>query len=169
MPSECGHTCARMKNPAQILLIDERDFVRSAVRRLLEVDTSIVVCAEADSFEQIEDSLYRIDPDVIIMDLPQQPEEGLVILEKLKIRYPSCPILILSLHKESLFAEWALRSGAQGYLMKNNAADYLLTAVRTLLDGRIYVSEAVRQSIYSRIRTEGFRRAGTGRRRLMTA
>ena len=158
-----------MKNPAQILLIDEHDFVRSAVRRLLEVDASIVVCAEADSFAQIESTLGRFEPDAIIMDLPQQPEEGLVILENLKSSLPTCPILILSLHKESLFAEWALRSGAQGYLMKNNAADYLLTAVRALLDGRIYVSEAVRQSIYSRIRTESFRRAVHSRHRLVTA
>ena len=158
-----------MKIPAQILLLDEDDFVRSAVRRLLEVDTSINVCAEADSFEQAEYTQFMLEPDAIIMDLPIQPEEGLVTLEKLKSRFPDCPILILSLHKESQFAEWALRSGAQGYLMKNNAADHLLTAVRALLDGRIYVSEVVRQSIYSRIRTESFRRAVNGKNRLVTA
>lgn len=149
-----------MKEGIRILLVDPHAFVRKAVRRLLEVDPDLSVCAEAETPEQVERALRRHHPDLVILDLALQRDDGLTMIRVLRARYHALPILVLSLHKETMFAEAALRAGAQGYLMKNDAAEHLVQAVHQLRSGNIYVSEAIQQGIYAKMRTEALRRPG---------
>lgn len=132
--------------------------MRTAVRRMLQVNPSYQICAEAETVARAFSNLKRFEPDLLIMDFPAEPGDAIELLQRIKAEHPDCAVLVLSLHKETLFAEDALRAGAQGYLMKNDAADFLLDAVHDVLDGKIYVSEAVRQNIYSHIRTDSLRR-----------
>lgn len=150
-----------MKEVVRILLVDPHAIVRKAVRRLLEVDTELAVCAEAETPEQVERALRRHHPDLAILDLALQREDSLTLIRVLRARYPALPILVLSLHKETLFAEAALRAGAQGYLMKNDAPDHLVAAVHKITRGQIYVSETIRQNIYAKLRMEALRRPGS--------
>ncbi len=149
-----------MKDGVRILLVDAHAFVRKAVRRLLEVDAALAVCAEAETPEQVERALRRHHPDLVILDLALQCGDGLTLIRVLRARYPALPILVLSLHKETMFAEAALRAGAQGYLMKNDAGDHLVEAVHQVLKGLIYVSEHIQQNIYARMRSDTLRRSG---------
>jgi DNA-binding NarL/FixJ family response regulator len=150
-----------MKQAVRILLADNHDFVRKAVRRLLEVDPDLTVCAEAETPEQVERALQRQHPDLLILDLVLQQADGLALIRSLKARHAKVPILALSLHKETMFAELTLQAGAQGYLMKDDAAHHLVDAVHEIMAGRIYVSEAIRQGIFSRMRADSASRPGT--------
>lgn len=143
-----------MKEPIRILLVDDHAFVRRAVKRLLEVDPSLVVCGEAETSDQTMQAIRRSHPDVVIMDLALKHDDGLTLTRAIRARYAHLPVLILTLHKETLFAETALRAGASGYLMKNDAPQYLIEAVREVVRDRIYVSEGIRQGIFARMRGE---------------
>lgn len=149
-----------MKASVRIVLVDSHVMVRQAVRRLLEVEPGLIVCAEAETTEQVERALRRHHPDLVILDPSLQQDDGLTLIRVLRARFPALPILILSLHKESLFAEATLRAGAQGYLMKNDAPDHLVHAVHEVSRGQIYVSETIQQSIYAKVRQDALRRGG---------
>ena len=149
-----------MKEGPRILLVDPHPLVRKAVRRLLEGDASLAVCAEAETPEQLERAIRRHHPNLILLDLDPQRDDGLTLIRVLRLRHPELAILVLSLHKETLFAEEALRAGAQGYLMKEDAGDHLLEAIHQVKEGLIYVSEAIRQSIYAKMRSDVQRRSG---------
>lgn len=149
-----------MKEGVRILLVDPHPLVRKAVRRLLDGDPTLAVCAEAESPEQLERALRRHHPDLILLDLDPQRDDGLTLIRVLHHRHPGLAILVLSLHKETLFAEEALRAGAQGYLMKEDAGDHLLEAIHQVRKGLIYVSEIIRQNIYARMRSDAQRRSG---------
>ena len=134
--------------------------VRKAVRRLLEEEPDWVVCAEAETTEQVERALRRHHPDLVILDPSLQQDDGLSLIRVLRARFPALLILVLSLHKESLFAEATLRAGAQGYLMKNDAPEHLVHAVREVTRGQIYVSETIQQNIYAKVRQDSLRHGG---------
>lgn len=148
-----------MKDRIRVLLVDDHAFVRRAVKRLLEVDASLVVCGEAETSEQAMQAIRRGHPDVVIMDLALKHDDGLTLTRNIRMRHLHLPILILTLHKESLFAETALRAGASGFLMKNDAPQHLIEAVREVVADRIYVSESIRQTIFARMRGEQLARA----------
>jgi DNA-binding NarL/FixJ family response regulator len=153
-----------MKQTVRMILVDPHLFVRKAVRRLLEVEPAFTVCAEADQPHQVERLLARHHPDLAILDVDPRHDDGLTLIRILRVRYPDLPMLVLSLQKETLFAEAALRAGAQGYVMKNDAAEHLVQAVREVLAGRLYVSETIQQGIYARLRLDGVHRPAVPRR-----
>lgn len=149
-----------MKEKIRVLLVDDHAFVRRAIKRLIEVDASFVVVAEAENAEQAMRAVHRCHPDLVVLDLALQRDDGIALTRILHARHMTLPILILSLHKETLFAEPALRAGANGYIMKNDAPEHLLEAMREVLSDRIYVSESIRQGIYAKMRTDALRRNG---------
>jgi DNA-binding NarL/FixJ family response regulator len=142
----------------RILLVDDHAFVRRAMRRLLEGDPALRVCAEAATFRQALKEIRRDPPDLAIMDLVTPGEHALQFIRAARKLRPALRILVVSLHKESLFAESALRAGADGFLMKSDAADRLVDAAHTVLGGRIYLSAAMQQALFERMR--GVERSG---------
>jgi DNA-binding NarL/FixJ family response regulator len=150
-----------MKERIRMVLVDSHALVRKAVRRLLVVDPAITVLAEAETPEHMERALRRHHPDILILDPALHNDDGLTLIRVVRARYPALPILIISQHKETLFAEAALRAGAQGYLMKNDAPDHLMEAVYQVVRGQIYVSETIRQGIFAKLRLDASRRPGT--------
>lgn len=149
-----------MKEKVRILLVDDHAFVRRAIRRLIEVDADFEVVAEAENAEQALRAIRRCHPNVVVLDLALQRDDGIALTKAIHARHFALPILILSLHKETLFAEPALRAGASGYIMKNDAPEHLLPALREVISDRIYVSENIRQGIFARMRTDALRRSG---------
>lgn len=142
-----------LKRPAhQILLVDDHAFVRRATRRLLEVDPDLSVRAEASSLRQAMRELRRSLFDLVIMDLVLPGEDGLQFIQQVRREWSRLPILVVSLHKESLFAEPALKAGANGFLMKSDAPESLVTAAHTVLAGQLYVSPMMQQLIFERMR-----------------
>ena len=101
----------------------------------------MVVCGEADGAVQALHLLADCQPDLAVVDLTLQDRGGLELIKDLQVRRPKLPILVLSMHDETVYAERALRAGAKGYIMKQEATDHVVEAIRRIRDGGVYLSE----------------------------
>ena len=126
---------------ARILLVDDHPIVRQGVAQLIDREPDLKVCGEANTAHQALALLSSLKPDLAVIDLSLEDRNGLDLLKDMKVRFPKLHVLVLSMHDESLYAERALHAGAKGYIMKQEAPDRVLTAIRTILAGEVYVSE----------------------------
>jgi DNA-binding NarL/FixJ family response regulator len=144
---------------AAVLLVDDHPIVRQGMSQLLNREPDLMVCGEADSAHQALTLLKTVKPDLAIIDVSLEDRNGIELLKDILVRFPKLPVLILSMHHESLYAERALHAGAKGYIMKQEAPDKLLVAIRTILRGQVYVSEKMAARM---LQTLSDRRAGQG-------
>ena len=142
-----------------MLLVDDHPIVRQGMSQLLNREPDLMVCGEADSAHQALSLLKTLKPDLAILDVSLEDRNGIELLKDILFRFPKLPVLILSMHHESLYAERALHAGAKGYIMKQEAPDKVLVAIRTILGGEVYVSEKMAARM---LRTLSDRRAGQG-------
>ena len=127
----------------KVFLVDDHPLVREWLTQLIHRENDLEVCGEA---EDVPDAVARIEqtrPDIVIADISLKKTHGLELVKDLQSRLPSLPVLILSMHDESLYAERVLRAGAKGYITKQEATKKILFAIRQVLSGQIYVSEAM--------------------------
>jgi len=134
-----------------ILIVDDHPLMRRGLTALIDSEPDLVVCAEAGNRQAALEAIARRPPDLAIVDLSLEGgEDGLDLVKALKIRRPSIPALALSMHPEAVYAERALRAGARGYLAKQQLGEAVLAAIRRVLAGRIYMSEALGVELASR-------------------
>ena len=124
----------------KVLLVDDHPFMRAGLAQLLERQTDLEVCGEAGNPTEAFDAIRRTRPDLVLSDLTMPGRSGLEFLKDLLALDPALPVLVVSMHDEAVFAERALRAGARGYIMKEAGGENLLTAVRQVLRGEVYVS-----------------------------
>ncbi len=135
----------------KILIVDDHPIVRQGLTQLIENEPGLEVCSQAEDAPQAMSILKKIQPDIIIVDILLKDSSGMELIKDIKIRYPDIPILALSMHDESLYAERALRAGAKGYLMKSEATETVIDAIRKILDGHIYLSNNMSSRIVSKM------------------
>lgn len=128
------------QNKAKILIVDDHPIVRQGVALLINREPELSVCHEAETADQALACLQQCAHDLAIIDLSLGDMSGLELVKKLRAQFPDLPILVMSMHDETIYAERLLRAGARGYLMKQAATDTMLKAVRTILQGDLYVS-----------------------------
>lgn len=143
------------QRPTRILIVDDHPIVRLGIRQMLAAEHDLDVCGEAESADAAKQAIARTQPDLAIVDLSLAEGTGLDLIRSLRESMPSLPLLVLSMHDEALFAERVLRAGARGYIMKREAITGLVTAIRQVLAGRIYVSEGMAQAVLERLGSEG--------------
>ena len=138
--------CISPGRATQILIVDDHPIIRDGMTLLLNLQEDLHVCRAVGSAEE---ALAAMDcqPDMAIVDISLQTDSGLELVKTLRHRYPELAILVLSMHDESLFAERALRSGANGYLMKLEATEHVVSAIREVLAGNIYMSAAMHEKL----------------------
>jgi DNA-binding NarL/FixJ family response regulator len=125
----------------QLMIVDDHPLVRSGLRQLIETETDLRICAEADSIGEALSLLKTHQPALAIIDLSLPDGNGLELIKRMSIRYPEIRILVSSMHDEDLFAERALQAGANGYINKQEASEQVIQAVRQVLNGDIYLSD----------------------------
>ena len=133
-----------MKKPdikAKVLIVDDHPIVRQGLAQLLNGEADFMVCGEADNARKAMAAITDLRPDLAIVDITLQGTNGIELIKNIVAQWPELPILVLSMHDESLYAERALRAGAKGYVMKQEATEKLTGALRRILNGQIYVSE----------------------------
>lgn len=130
----------------RIFLVEDHPMMRLGLRQCLSQETDLLVCGEASSASAALAALERTKPDLIMLDISLEGRSGLDLLKDLRARHPSTPVLVHSMHDEAIYAERALRAGARGYLMKQETGDKLVAAIRQVLRGEIYLSDAMRRS-----------------------
>jgi DNA-binding NarL/FixJ family response regulator len=126
---------------AKVFLVDDHPLVREWLTQLIEREEDLVVCGEAEDAPEALQKIEQTRPDIVVADISLKHTHGLELVKDLQARLPALPVLILSMHDESLYAERVLRAGAKGYITKQEATKRILQAVRQVLGGQIYISE----------------------------
>jgi len=131
----------------RILIVDDHPIVRQGLRRVMEGEEDLLVVGEADTVREARTAINELAPDVMIADISLKEGDGIELVRDVRAHHPQLPILVLSMHDEAIYAERMLAAGANGYIMKHAASEQFLVAVRRVLDGGIYVSEAIGNSM----------------------
>ncbi|HMP72917.1 MAG TPA: response regulator transcription factor [Kiritimatiellia bacterium] len=131
----------------QIVIVDDHPIVRKGIRVLLEQESDFEVSGEASSRAELLTLLRKSPPDLILLDISLQSSDGIDITKAIRAEFGALPILVVSMHDENLYAERALRAGANGYIMKQEIAENVIRAMRQILSGKIFVSDNVRQKV----------------------
>ncbi len=127
----------------RILLVDDHAVVRYGIAQLINRETDLMVCGEEEDAANALSAIAKLKPDLVIADISLKDSSGLELMRNIKALYSGLPVLVVSAHDESVYAEVAFRAGALGYLMKEEALEKVITAIRRVLSGNIYVSDAL--------------------------
>jgi DNA-binding NarL/FixJ family response regulator len=127
----------------RILLIDDHPLVREGLASLINQQQDMTVCGQAEDSAEAITRIREDRPDVALVDISLKNESGLELVKNLEAEFPLVALIVLSMHDEALYAERALRAGARGYVMKRETTKSILTAIRRVLAGDVYVSERV--------------------------
>ena len=164
-----------------VLVVDDHPLMRQGLALLINQQQDLQVCGEAEEAQAAMQAIAQLRPDIMILDISLKGPDGIEILKNIRATDPDLPVLVLSMHDEAIYAERALRARANGYIMKQEATEKVLVAVRRILSGEVYLSERMSNKmlqqyiggapnmIQSRIASlsdrelEVFRRIGEGR------
>src|SRR6202522_4392184 len=124
-----------------VFIVDDHPLLRQGLALLVNREGDLAVCGEAEEAQTAMKEIAAKKPDILIADISLNGPDGLDLLKNLRTLYPNLPVLILSMHDESIYAERALRARANGYIMKQEATERVLVAVRRILAGDIYLSD----------------------------
>jgi DNA-binding NarL/FixJ family response regulator len=124
-----------------VFIVDDHPLLRQGLALLINREQDLAVCGEAAEAQTAMKEIAAQRPDILIADISLNGPDGLDLLKNLRGLYPNLPVLILSMHDESIYAERALRARANGYIMKQEATEKVLVAVRRILGGDIYLSD----------------------------
>ena len=127
---------------ARILVVDDHAVVREALTKLVEAESDLAVCGEAENAAKALEAVEKQQFDLAIVDIAQAGASGVELIEKLRSRSPRMVVIMLSMHDGPLYAQRALKAGAAGYVAKYEAAEKIITAIRQVLAGGIYVSDS---------------------------
>jgi DNA-binding NarL/FixJ family response regulator len=127
----------------KVLLVDDHPIVREGLALLINREPDLAVCADAEESNAALEAIHSLRPDLVIVDISLPGRDGLELLKMIRAKDPQMSVLILYMHGETTYAERALRAGANGYIMKQEATDKVLVAIRRILNREIYVSEQI--------------------------
>jgi DNA-binding NarL/FixJ family response regulator len=136
---------------SRVFLVDDHPITRQGLAALINRESNLVVCGEADSAPVAIDQIQKLAPDIALVDVTLKTTSGLELMKNLKALMPDLPVLMMSMHDESLFAERALRAGAKGYIMKLETGAVILGAIRRTLSGDLYLSEKMKERMLHRL------------------
>lgn len=134
----------------KVFVVDDHPIVRQGLALLINRESDLTVSGEAEDAQTAMQAVIAARPDILVVDISLNGPDGLDLLKEIRMRYPDLPVLILSMHDESIYAERALRAGAQGYIMKQEATEKVLVALRRILSHEIYVSERIANRMLQR-------------------
>jgi DNA-binding NarL/FixJ family response regulator len=139
----------------RVIIVDDHPLFRDRLSQLINHELDMEVCGESETAELAIQLIRRLTPDLVIVDITLKGSSGLELIKGIRALSIGIPVLILSMHEESLYAERALRAGATGYITKNQAADEVLAAIRRVLTGEIYLSDKMTSVFLRSLTTTG--------------
>src|SRR5271156_3581294 len=125
----------------RVLLVDDHPIVRQGLALLIDREADLCVCGEAEGANSAFQAIAGLQPDIVVLDISLSGPDGLDVLKEIRMKTAALPVLILSMHDESIYAERAMRAGANGYIMKQEATEKVLIAIRRILQGDVYLSD----------------------------
>ena len=146
------------QKPKRIFIVDDHPMMRQGLVQLIGAETDLAICGEAENAERALDAINSLKPDLVLADISLPGKNGLELIKDFQALQPGLPVLVISMHDESLYAGRVLRAGGRGYIMKQEGGKKLMQAIRQVLEGKIYVSEKMSADI---LETFSGHRAGT--------
>src|SRR5437762_6370301 len=134
----------------RIVIVDDHPLFRKGLEQLIHSDGAFAVCGEASNASEAMDVIRKLDPDLAIVDVSLPGANGIELIKNIRAEFPKLPILVLSMHDESLYALRALRAGAEGYVLKHEAMANAVQAIREVFNGRPYLSPAMAAQIITK-------------------
>lgn len=144
----------------QILIVDDHPIVRQGLAEMINQESDLAICGTAEDVHRALELVERAKPDLVVVDVSLKGSNGIELLKNIKIRFPRMLVLVLSMHDENLYAVRALRAGAAGYIMKQEATEKVLHAIHRVLGGEIYLSDRMERKMMHQL--VGGRAARTG-------
>lgn len=129
------------KKKTSVLIVDDHPIARQGLAQLINQEPDLHVCADVENTAQALETIQSHKPGLVIVDLSLKGGSGLELVKTIKTQFDGVPVLVFSMHDESLFAERALEAGALGYVMKQEPTEVIMVAIRRVLEGDIYLSE----------------------------
>jgi DNA-binding NarL/FixJ family response regulator len=158
------NTASRRKRT--VLIVDDHPIVRQGLAQLINQEKDLEVCGQAEDAHEALQAIRHLNPDLVVTDISLKDTSGIDLIKDLKIQYPSLPVLALSMYDEAVYGERALRAGARGYIMKQEATEKVVTAIRRVLAGEVYVSADMATKMVSKLIGGGPRQVGSSVERL---
>lgn len=149
------------KPKTNVVLVDDHPMMRRGIAELINQESDLFVCGEAGTMQEAISMASKLKPDLMIVDVSLDGNNGIELMKNLTSRWSTLPVLAYSMHDESIYAERALRAGAKGYVMKQAEPDLLLEAIRVVLKGKIYLSEAMSDRLLGKLVGAGASEAAT--------
>jgi DNA-binding NarL/FixJ family response regulator len=134
----------------RIFVVDDHAMFRDGFRRLVDMEPDLVVCGDAANAAEAMQGIHQSRPDLVIVDLSLEGTGGIDLIKNIKRDFEDMPVLVVSMHAESLYGDRALRAGAMGYVMKSEPATTVLEAIRRVLGGDVHVSEKMATLVVSK-------------------
>jgi len=128
---------------SRVFLVDDHAMFREGMRQLIDREADLTVCGDVADADEAMREIREKKPDLVIADISLSGTTGIDLIKNIKAEFPDLPVLVVSMHEESLYAERVLRAGAMGYVMKQEAAKAVKVAIRNVLGGDIYLSVRV--------------------------
>jgi DNA-binding NarL/FixJ family response regulator len=151
------HAKSTNKNPKcelpeakRIVIVDDHPLFRKGLEQLIHSEDGFAVCGEANNAPEAMDVIRKLNPDLAIVDLSLPGANGIELIKNIRAEFSKLPILVLSMHDESLYALRALRAGAEGYVMKHEAMTNVIQAIREVFNGRPYLSPAMAAQVITK-------------------
>ena len=135
----------------KVFLVDDHPIVRQGLAQLIDNESDLTVIGQGEDAYGALRAIRDCKPDLVLVDVSLKDSDGIELLKEIKSQSPALPVLVVSMHDESLYAERALRAGAGGYVMKQEAPATLLAAMRSVLAGKVYVSEKMSAQLIQRM------------------
>ena len=129
------------KQKARLFLVDDHPLVRQQLGQLIAQQPDLAVCGECGEAAECLRQLAALKPDLVIVDLSLKSSHGIELIKDIKAHHPDMHILVLSMHNESLFADRSIRAGALGYVTKQESTEIIMTAIRRVLAGEMFLTE----------------------------
>lgn len=143
------------KRKQRIVIVEDHPMVREHLAQIINKESDLEVCGEADNIQQALRIIRSTSPDLAIVDITLNGDSGLELIKGLKALSIPTPVLVLSMHDEALYAERSLRAGAKGYITKHRASNEVLAAIRRVLSGEIYLSDRMVSSVLHKFAPSG--------------
>lgn len=144
-------TATRSPEPARVLIVEDHPMFRERMAHLINQTEGMLVCGETDNIRDALRLVRESQPDIAIVDISLKGSSGLELIKDLKAHGLDLPVLVLSMHEESLYAERVLAAGGKGYLTKRETSDTVVRAIRCVLDGEVFLSENMTAAVLKRV------------------
>jgi len=135
----------------KVLVVDDHPIIRQGLSLLFSQKNDMEVCGEADNVETALEQIAALEPDIAIVDISLKDSNGLELIKQIKMQNKKLPVLVLSVHDESIYAERALRAGARGYIMKEELTDNVVIAIRQIMSGKLYLSSLMSEKMLDKL------------------